>query len=302
MIFSSDMRKRFRLCPQWTTIILFAGLHGVFVATATPTNSLRVVTSFYPIYIATLNVTQGAPGVEVVNMTSPFTGCLHDYQIVPRDLVILTKAQVFVMNGGGLEAFLDKALAQAPGLRIIDTSAGMEFIRLNGVPNPHVWLSVTLAMQQVSAIADGLARLDPARADVYRRNAAGYRSRLAELQALMRKELASLPSREILTFHEAFPYFGRDFNLTIVGVVEREPGSEPSARDLAGIIRLIRDRKVKAIFTEPQYPARSAERIAQETGVRIATLDPVVTGPMRADAYVEIMTRNMQSLKQALQP
>ena len=96
MIFSSDMRKRFRLCPQWTTIILFAGLHGVFVATATPTNSLRVVTSFYPIYIATLNVTQGAPGVEVVNMTSPFTGCLHDYQIVPRDLVILTKAQVFM--------------------------------------------------------------------------------------------------------------------------------------------------------------------------------------------------------------
>ena len=106
--------------------------------------------------------------------------------------------------------------------------------------------------------------------------------------------------REIMTFHEAFEYFAEDFNLTVVAVIEREPGAEPSAGELAALIRKIRATGVKAIFVEPQYPAKSAEILARETGAKLYTLDPVVSGPLGPDAYLEIMARNGAELKRAL--
>ena len=86
----------------------------------------------------------------------------------------------------------------------------------------------------------------------------------------------------------------------IAAVIEREPGSEPSARELAQTITLVRKAKVKALFAEPQYPSKAAEAIARETGAKLYTLDPAVTGPMRDDAYITIMTRNFSELRKAL--
>src|SRR5204862_4917853 len=95
----------------------------------------------------------------------------------------------------------------------------------------------------------------------------------------MHAALDRLQNRNIVTFHEAFPYFASEFNLNIVGVVERDPGSQPNAGELAKSIQTVRKAKVKAVFAEPQYPAKSAEIIHRETGVPISILDPAVTGP-----------------------
>lgn len=262
---------------------------------------LKVVTSFYPIYIAALNVAADVPGVEIINLTKPFTGCLHDYQLTPNDMTTLFKASIFIVNGLGMESFLDKALAQAPGMEIIDASRGIEPIYSGAVPNPHVWLSVSNAMLQVENIADGLSRRDPAHAELYRRNAGRYKDRLTGLGEKMRAELKNVSRREIITFHEAFPYFAREFDLKVVAVIEREPGSEPSARELAETITLVKKTSVKALFAEPQYPAKAAETIARETGAGVYLLDPVVTGPLQPDAYLTIMEKNLRELKKALQ-
>ena len=88
------------------------------LAVTAAASPLRIVTSFYPIHIATLNVAKDVPGVEVVNLTPPLTGCLHDYQMRPDDLKKLSGASVFVVNGAGMESFLDEAIRQAPGLKI----------------------------------------------------------------------------------------------------------------------------------------------------------------------------------------
>lgn len=261
---------------------------------------LRIVTSFYPIYLAALNVAGDIPGVEVINLTRPLTGCLHDYQMTPGDMVTLEKADIFIVNGAGMESFIHKATEQVPRLKLIQASDGIPLLTTAGAVNPHVWVSVTLHMQQVENIAAGLERFDPDHATLYRQHAAAYRARLDTLRVAMRTGLQNVRARDIVTFHEAFPYFAREFGLRIVAVIEREPGSEPNARELAQAITLVKETGVKAIFAEPQYSAKAADVIARETGATVYRLDPVVTGPMTPDAYITLMQANLRTLQEAL--
>ena len=264
----------------------------------------RIVTSFYPMYIATINITDGVDGVEVYNMTKPQTGCLHDYQLMTEDMKTLEKADAFVINGAGMEDFMDKVTEQQKKLKVIDASRGIELIHDEEGDNPHVWLSVTDAIAQVRNIADQLKEADPAHADAYEKNAAAYIEKLTALKTEMHAALDNVPHKDIVTFHEAFPYFAKEFNLNIIGVVEREPGTEPTPTELQETIEQVNALPTKVLFTEPQYSPAAAETIARETGAKIYTLDPVVTGeatPQAKNAYIDTMKANMKVLKEALQ-
>lgn len=264
----------------------------------------RIVTSFYPMYVATINITDGVDGVEVYNMTKPQTGCLHDYQLMTEDMKTLEKADAFVINGAGMEDFMDKVTEQQKKLKIIDASRGIELIHDDEEgDNPHVWLSVTDAITQVRNIADQLKEADPAHAAAYEKNAVAYIEKLTSLKSEMHAALDNVPHKDIVTFHEAFPYFAKEFNLNIIGVVEREPGTEPTPTELQETIEQVNALPTKVLFTEPQYSPAAAETIARETGAKIYTLDPVVTGeatPAAKNAYIDTMKKNMKTLQEAL--
>lgn len=269
-------------------------------------DNLKIVTSFYPIYLDVLNITRGVAGVEVVNLTPPQTGCLHDYQLTPEDMKLLETADIFVVNGLGMESFLDKVIEAQPNLKIIDASDSPEIVPImeNGVPNPHVWMSITYSIQQVKNILSKLSTLDPERADKYRMHGLDYVDELTTLRDEMHISLTMLPNKEIVTFHEAFPYFAAEFGLKIVAVVEREPGTEPTPQELVETIEKINALPVKVIFTEPQYSPKAAETIARETGAQIFTLDPIVTGEAKPENlldYVDRMLTNTLTLIKALQ-
>ena len=269
-----------------------------------PAQPFRIVTSFYPMYVATINITQGVDGVEVHNMTKPQTGCLHDYQLMTEDMKTLENADAFVINGAGMEDFMDKVTEQQKNLKVIDASRGIKLIHDEEGDNPHVWLSVTDAIQQVRNIADQLKEADPAHSDAYEKNAAAYIEKLTSLKTEMHAALDNVPHKDIVTFHEAFPYFAEEFHLNIIGVVEREPGTEPTPTELQETIEQVKGLSAKVLFTEPQYSPAAAETIARETGAKIYTLDPVVTGeatPAAKDAYLDTMRKNMNTLKEALQ-
>jgi zinc transport system substrate-binding protein len=283
--------------------ILLVALALVFCATLARAaqQPLRVVASFYPMYVITLNVVGDVPNVQLTCLTEPITGCLHDYSLTPGNLKTLASTDIFVANGAGMENFLAKALLQSPRLKIIE--AGKKFPLIdNG--NPHIWVSVTGAIAETRAVAAGLAKADPLHAVEYKANAEAYVLKLEALRQKMHAALNGLKDRDIITFHEAFPYFASEFKLNIVAVIEREPGSEPSAGELAETIKTIRSHHVRALFAEPQYPAKSADVIHRETGIPVGILDPAVTGPrdpaQARDSYIKTMEENLKALVQAL--
>ena len=279
-------------------------------------NNLNIVTSFYPMYIATSNIIDGAENVSLKCLASPDVGCLHDYQLTVNDMITLESTDVFVINGGGMESFLDKAVSAYPELIIVNAGEGItyesiehEHIELEDEEeensheeeeNSHIWVSVSLYMQEVKNISDELIKIDPDNAEIYTKNTDEYLAKLEVLKDEMHEKLSNIKYRNIVTFHEAFDFFAEEFNLNIVAVVEREPGTSPSAGDIANIIDAVKEKDVNAIFTEPQYSKNAAITISNETNVPVYELDPVVTGEFEKDAYEKAMRNNLEVLMEAL--
>ncbi len=283
------------------------GVSGNRTGSASGTSAgdgLHIVTSFFPVYVAVINVTHDIPGITVTNMTEPQTGCLHDYTLRPKDLKLLENADIFIINGAGMEVFLDDVIAQQKDLKIIEAAKDIPILMdESGEENPHVWVSMTNAISYTRNIADQLSAIDNRNADLYEKNASDYIKKIEELNKTMHSEIDTLKNKDIITFHEAFPYFAQEFGLNIAAVVEREPGTEPTSKELGEIIELINQTGIKALFVEPQYSSRTGETITAETGAMLHTLDPVVTGeavPEAADAYLDAMHRNMETLMEAL--
>ncbi len=260
---------------------------------------IKVVASFYPMYIMARNVAEGVPGVTVENLTPPVTGCLHDYAITTSDMRKLADADVLVVNGAGMESFLEQVVTQYPAVKVVRLSDGIPLLQGAEGDNPHVWVSVSYAIRQVEHLGSAMQIADPVHAPLYQKNTEAYVIRLKALQQKMHAELEPYKGKEIITFHEAFPYFAEEFGLNIIAVVEREPGSAPSAKELAETVDLIKKVGIKTLFSEPQYSGVAAQTIARETGAVIYTLDPAVTGDDTLDAYIRIMEQNLEVLKDA---
>ena len=273
--------------------------------------TLNIITSFYPMYIATANIIDGVENVDLECLASPEVGCLHDYQLTVKDMMKMENADVFIINGGGMESFLDKAISVYPEMKIINAS---ELIlgevnteehehnheHLHESTNPHIWVSIDLHIHQIEEITRELVKIDDKNKEQYEKNAEEYIAKLVKLSEEMHKELDSLSNKDVITFHEAFHYFAEEFGLNVMAVIEREPGTSPSARDVANIIDTVREYDVSAIFVEPQYSKTAANTISNETGVKVYELDPATSGVFEKDAYIKIMKKNLEILKEAL--
>jgi zinc transport system substrate-binding protein len=262
---------------------------------------IKIATSFYPMYIMALNVVKDVPGVKVFNTTPLATGCLHDYSLSAADMKKLADADVLITNGAGMESFLETVAGRFKKLRIIPVSEGIQLLlSADGSVNPHVWVSIGNAMKQVRNLSLAMASYDPDHARLYEYNSGEYIRRLQALADEMHGQLKPFSGRQIITFHEAFPYFASEFGFKIAAVIEREPGSAPGAQELARTIDLINASGIKALFIEPQYPPAVAQTIARETGAGIYVLDPAVTGPDSPGAYEAAMRKNLSVLVEAL--
>ena len=274
------------------------------------TENLKFVTSCYPVYIMALNLTDSIDGVEVLNMTENHSGCLHDFQLQSEDLKQIEKSSAFIINGAGMESFMDKIIKESPNVKTIDSSVGIELIKDDDCDcedehchheyNPHIWVSVSNYIKQVENIAKGLANIDPAHSDRYKKNADIYTEKLNTLKNKMHSELSDIKNKDIITFHEAFPYFAKEFGLNIAGVISHEPDNDPNAKELMDIIEIVKKLSIKALFVEPQYPRDAANIVSHETGAKIHTLDPAATGDKSKDSYLNTMAKNLEVLKEAL--
>jgi zinc transport system substrate-binding protein len=277
-----------------------------------------VVTSFYPIYVLARNLTVGIGDIRVENLAAPNTGCLHDYQLLTGDMRTLSGAQVLLINGAGMEGYLNTVTGQFPKLQIVDASKSIPLLDSQGEnehthvagtefseheDNAHIWLDAKNAIVMVKNLRDGLQAAFPEYNDAISQNAAAYIQRLDALDAELKAGLEGFPQKDIITFHEAFPYFAKAYGLHVAAVVNREPGEALSPAQLAELADLVRTLGIPPLFTEPQYPDLAARTLSAETGAKVYELDPLVTGPMddmALTAYEDGMRNNMQVLIQAL--
>ena len=272
-----------------------------------------VVTSFYPVWIITLNLTDGLNDVAVRNLAAPSVGCLHDYQLQPADMKTLDGADALIVNGAGMEAFLPEITRTFPSLPVIEASEGIELlaeddaVRIGDAEeeevNSHIWLDPMRAVLMAENIANGLADLMPQHRDVLLANLESYRERLTALDTQLREGLQDLPRRDIVTFHEAFPYFAAAYGLHVVAVVSKEPGEVVTPAQMGSLVMEIERLGNPPLFVEPQYTDLSAQTLSRETGSAVYSLDPVVTGPeenVPLDYYETVMIKNMETLVEAL--
>ncbi len=273
-----------------------------------------VATSFYPIYLLTINLTQGVDGVDVHNLAAPGTGCLHDYQLQTSDMKALAQADVFLVNGAGMESYLTHVYDAFPSLPVVEASTGVELLDDDDMPvaigegetevNAHIWLDPQNAIIMVQNLCEGLSQAMPEHRKAFESNRDAYCARLEALDAALTEGLKDLPHKDIITFHEAFPYFAKAYGLNVVAVVNREPGDALSPARLSELVKLVETLGTPPLFVEPQYEDMAAQTLAQETGAKVYTLDPVVTGPEdTAEAltyYETTMLANMETLQTAL--
>lgn len=265
--------------------------------------TIKITTTFYPLYVLLLNITEDVQGIELSVIAPPDTGCLHDYQITTKDMKKIEQCDILIANGSGMEDFIEKILETKKDSLIL-ASEGFDLIE----DNSHIWVSPQGAIYETQKIVEELCHLDPNNATKYVSNGNKYLLKLQNLKNEMHSILDEFAGEKIITFHEAFPYFASEFNLEIVSVIEREPGEIPGPKELKNQISEIKSITSKgikvALFAEPQYSSKTAEIIAKETGLKVFELDPCVTGNLNSehikDSYIISMKNNAKVLKEAL--
>lgn len=234
---------------------------------------------------------------------------IHTYQVTPADLRAVASADLFVMNGLGLDDWLEKTIRSAgngaPILKLAVDLPGV--ILLPGdtpeTQNPHLWMDVSNGIAYANRIADALKLADPAHVADIDLSAAAYAKRLSDLDAWVREQIATIPEadRRFVLFHDALPYFAQAYGLTIVGVAVEAPGQDPSAGEIAALIDRIRSTGVKAIFSEAQFPTALVDQIARETGANVvANLYDDTLGDDPVTSYEALIKWDVDQLVAAL--
>jgi zinc/manganese transport system substrate-binding protein len=290
------------------TLVAAAAIGPVSVGQAE--NRLRAVATFSILGDFLKNV--GGDRSDVTTLVGP-NGDVHVYTPAPADAKTLARANLIVVNGLGLEGWLDRLIAvsgsKAPVViasRGVHPREAMDPSGTNSLASdPHAWQSVANAQTYVENIRDGLIAADSAGKEFYETSAAAYLAKLAALDGEIKAAMATIPAdrRKIITTHSAFGYFGDAYGLQFIAPEGISTGAEPSAREVANIIAQIRTQKIPAVFLENIADPRLIERIAAETGVKIGgtiysdSLSPP-GGP--AATYIDMMRHNAREFQRAL--
>ncbi|ESR00886.1 MULTISPECIES: metal ABC transporter substrate-binding protein [Stutzerimonas stutzeri subgroup] len=269
---------------------------------------LQVVTSFS--ILADLTREVGGEHIELTNLVDADADA-HVYEPSADDAKALLRADLIVANGLGFEPWLERLLASSePKGKRIDASAGVVPLMLDedgeAVPDPHAWQSLTNAEIYVRNIAEALGELDPANLNVYIERRDAYLTRLHALLKKADAQIASLPpsQRKVVASHDAFGYLGQAWQLKFIAPQGLSTHDEPSAAEVAALIRQIRNEGVLAVFVENIRDPRLIRQIADEAGAKVGgTLysDALASaGP--ASTYLGMFEQNLDTLMAALKP
>ncbi len=238
----------------------------------------------------------------------------HVYEVRPRDVQLIAKADVLLMNGLHLESTLGHAIANnasdALVVKLAETPliVPLESEQFRGAPDPHCWFNVRYFRAYAERARDALIKADPKNADGYRRRASEYVEKLDALHTWVQTQISSIPRarRAMVTSHDAFQYFGRTYFIDVYAVIGISTEQQPRPRDIARLESVVRERNVKALFVETsvsQTLNNLVRKIADRTGVRIGgTLysDSLGAPDTPAGTYIGMVRHNVNTIVKAL--
>jgi zinc/manganese transport system substrate-binding protein len=247
----------------------------------------------------------GGDRVNVTTLVGPDSD-VHVYTPAPSDAKRIADARLVIVNGLGLEGWLPR-LVQSSGSKatVVTASAGIAPLKLGSAADPHAWQSVPNARVYVTDIANALAAADPDDAEFFRTQAKAYLEELEALDREVRDAVAKIPPerRKVISTHDAFGYFAAEYGVQFVAPLGVSTETEPSARDIAGIIGQIRTQKIPAVFLENISDDRLIRRIAAETGAKVGgtLISDGLTGEKGlAPTYIDMVRHNIKALISAL--
>ena len=315
LIIISILRSRFLVNLWLAFVLLLLSSCGQKETPQSVPLKPRIVTSFFPLFDFASNL--GGEDFEVLCLTPP-GGDPHAMKATPKAAQSVADSQLAVFLGFGLDGWMEKLTKSEPQVKVMAVGQGFNsqvnahFLLPEPVGkdtqlhenkiDPHVWLDPLIAKDIVNRLADEMAAIAP----LHRKSVLARRDTfLGDLQKLheaFSTNLTDMDRREVVTFHGAFAYLFKRYQLETVGVVEKFPGDEPSAAYLRQLVELMRRLKMKVIFAEPQLPDRPAKIIAQEIGGRVERLDPCET--ILPDApyasYLDRQRANLETLVRVL--
>ena len=259
---------------------------------------LKIVTSFYPIYIIAENITEGANNIELENMADVNVGCLHDYTLTTEDMKKVEKADVFVVNGLGMENFIDKVINSNNTMQVIDSSNGIEnIIKDDNETNPHIWTNINNYITQVKNISERLQQIDSKNANIYKENEENYINQLEKLEEEYIQKLEGLKGKKVVNLNEAFEYLGQELQIEMTTIETNHEESTMSAEMMSSIIEKMKNENIQMILVDKNDNKTMAETIANETGAKIYELDSGLKGSIERDAYINMVKYNMEILQ-----
>jgi zinc transport system substrate-binding protein len=305
------MKKR----TVFAVIVIVIIAVGIFVgfnltSNTSPTSSgLHVIATFYPLYDFTKNI-----GGNKINASIlvPETVDVHDFEPTPSSIQAVASADVLIYNGAGLEPWISQVVDASGNAKLIqvDSSQGIQllpvppqFQRNNQTVDPHIWLDPELAKQQVNNILQGLIKADPADSQYFTQNAQAYQAELDDLNSQIVNATTNVKTRYFVTFHEAFAYFAKRYNLTqipISGPFEEEP--TPS--DIQNVINAIYQHHLLYVGYESLENPAISQSISSQTNATLIQMNPIegLTAQDKAlgKNYLSLMQEDISNIELAL--
>ncbi|MDR3204578.1 MAG: metal ABC transporter substrate-binding protein [Deltaproteobacteria bacterium] len=320
------MKGYFKIKSFLTIIILAAAAIGLFLGPFFPNSALameRLACASYPVFLFTRYLAEGRERFNVELITSPASGCPHEFAPTPRDLERLTQTSVLVKNGLNLEPFLDKAAkVLPPQAKVIDASQSIPTLSMvwgrldfdssqkpfpdgtlpSMIPNPHAFLSPKFAKIMAANIVSGLSQLDPSGADYYAQRLSAFNADMENLEREI--ELFRLTHRgyRAVTSHGFFDYLAQDLGLAVLADINPSESVPPSAARLKALAELIKIQKISVILVDPHADPNPAKALSRECGVPAAIIDTATSGPAEPpiDFYQQIIREDMALLSKIL--
>ena len=254
-----------------------------------------VLASTAPVRTMTAALLEGT-GLTCGLVVTESVSCLHDYTLSVAQMEKIGQADVVVLNGLGLEEFMEDALRTAK--HIITASSGVDTLPGEDGEDPHIWLDPANCIRMCKNIAAGLSALYPDKQTAIEQNLLAVTAEYEAAQTYGEEALKSLSCRELVTFHDGFSYFARAFGLVIAAAMEIEEGSEPSAKEIESVVRLVEDEHIPAVFCEENGEQQTAETVAGQTGAGLYALTMGMDGG--AGSCTDAIRHNIDTIREAL--